>query len=194
MPGEEPGATLRDIGLLGGMQGAGVYGAGVHDAATDGPGFDGPGWPPSRRHRPRPARGRGAVLLAAAAIAVIVSLAGWVLASASGGAPPAPSAQRHPAARHSRPITAAAGLTVDVNADALTGQPVGAVVRQLRQLGLRVSVTSASSDQTPGTVLSVEPGGKVQAGTTVVVTVAAKPSDGSHHHDGGSGNGDGGGH
>jgi serine/threonine-protein kinase len=195
MPGEEPGATLRDIGLLGaGMQGAGEYGAGVYGAATDGAGFDGPGWPPSRRHRPRPARGRGAVLLAAAAIAVIVSLAGWVLASASGGAPPVPSAQRHPAARHSRPTTAAAGLTVDVNADALTGQPVGAVVRQLRQLGLRVSVTSSSSDQTPGTVLSVEPGGKVQVGTTVVVTIAAKPSDGSHHHDGGSGNGDGGGH
>jgi serine/threonine-protein kinase len=193
MPGEEPAATLRVVGLHGaGMQGDGVYGAGVYGPATYGAGVDGPGWPPSRRHRPRPARGRGAMLLAAAAIAVIVSLAGWVLASASGGAPPTPSAQRHPAARHSsRPTTAVAGRTVDVNADALTGQPVSTVVRQLRQLGLRVHVMSASSDQTPGTVLSVEPGGKVPVGTMVDVTAAAQPSDGgqSHHHHGGDGGG-----
>jgi serine/threonine-protein kinase len=193
MPGEEPAATLRVVGLHGaGMPGDGVYGAGAYDPATYGAGIDGPGWPPSRRHRPRPARGRGAMLLAAAAIAVIVSLAGWVLASASGGAPPTPSAQRHPAARHSsRPTTAVAGRTVDVNADALTGQPVSTVVRQLRQLGLRVHVMSASSDQTPGTVLSVEPGGKVPVGTMVDVTAAAQPSDGgqSHHHHGGDGGG-----
>jgi beta-lactam-binding protein with PASTA domain len=50
---------------------------------------------------------------------------------------------------------------------------------------------SASSDQTPGTVLSVEPGGKVPVGTMVDVTAAAQPSDGgqSHHHHGGDGGG-----
>jgi hypothetical protein len=69
---------------------------------------------------------------------------------------------------------------------------VSAVVRQLRQLGLHVRVVPVQSDSDPGTVLSVQPTGKVVVGTIVVVTVAAQPSDATkdhHHHDGGNGGG-----
>jgi hypothetical protein len=77
---------------------------------------------------------------------------------------------------------------VEVNGDALTGQPLDQVqpqLQHLRALGLRVTVVTQPSGQDPGTVLSVQPSGKVPVGTRVVVTVA------SHHHNDGSGNGDG---
>jgi serine/threonine-protein kinase len=132
----------------------------------------------------RPAHGlRALLLLAAAAVALIVGLTGWLLANGTSGAPPAP---RHPAAR-SGLTTAAAPRTVEVSQDTLTGQPVDAVVPQLRELGLRVAVVKQPSDQDPGTVLSVQPSGQVPVGTTVVVTVSAH-----HHGDGGGGQGGGG--
>ncbi len=144
---------------------------------------------------PRPARRRRAMTLlaAAAAVAIIVGLGGWMLAGGSG----APPAQRPPAARP-RPTTEAAGLTVDVNQGALIGQPVSAVVRQLRQLGLRVHVTWVPSHQDHGTVLSVQPGGQVRAGAMIFVTAVSRPSDSGHDHhhhggDGGHGGGGGGG-
>jgi hypothetical protein len=172
-PGETQleGATLRDVGL--------------HDAGTYG--LEPPG-PRGARHRDRrpPARGHTLLVLAAAAVAVIVGLTGWMLVSGASGAPPAP---HHPAAaRHSALPTTAAAPTVTVNAGALVGQPYKDVVRQLQQLGLKVTTTFVPSDQDHGTVLSVSPAGKVTKGTTVTVTVAAH-----HHHDGGDGNGNGGG-
>ena len=173
-PDEMSAPTLREVG----MPGAGMHGAGRH----------GPQWPPpGRGGAPRPARGsRTLMLAAAAAVALIVGLTGWMLVSAaSSGAPSAPrhAAQGHPA----RPRSVTAPAMVTVNADALTSQPYGEVVQQLRQLGLRVSLQWQPSDQDHGTVLSVQPSGKVPAGSTVVVTVAA------HHDHGGNGNGDGGG-
>lgn len=171
-PGEArlDGATLRDVGL--------------HDAWMYGP--ERPGRQGARRRDTRrPARGHALLVLAAAAVAVIVGLSGWLLVSgASSGAPPAP---RHPAAaRHPAP-SAAAASTVTVNSDALVGQPVNDVARQLRDLGLRVRLNFVPSNQDHGTVLSVSPSGKVPAGTTVVVTVASH----RHHDKGGDGNGGG---
>ena len=170
-PGETwlEGATLRDVGL----QGAGTHGAGMYGLEPPGPRGAG------HRGTRRPARGHALLALAAAAVAVIIGLTGWMLVSgASSGAPPAP---RHTAAPP-RP-TAAAPQMVDVNADALTNQPAKEVVRQLRELGLRVTVVYQHSEQDPGTVVSVAPSGQVPTGQTVVVTVA------SHHDHGGDGNG-----
>jgi len=171
-PGEPwlDGATLRDVGL----QGRGTYGPGMY-------GLESPGARGARRHGTRrPTRGgRALLLLAAAAVAVIVGLTGWMLVSGASGAPPEP---RHAAAPPQRPTTAAPQM-VDVNAGDLTNQPVDEVKRQLRELGLRVTVVYQHSDQDPGTVISVAPSGQVPAGQTVVVTVA------SHHDHGGDGNG-----
>jgi serine/threonine-protein kinase len=163
------GVTLHDVGLYD----AGMYG-------PERPGRRGA----RRRDTRRPARGHALLVLAAAAVAVIVGLTGWMLVSgASSAAPPAP---RHPAAaRH--PTTAVASM-VTVPAD-LGGQPFTDVVQQLRTLGLKVKLTWVPTDQEdPGTVLSVHPVGPVRRGTTVTVTVAAH-----HHHDNGDGNGHGGG-
>src|SRR5215469_8643408 len=170
-PGETwlEGATLRDVGL----QGAGTHGAGMY--GLEPPGLRGAGHRGTRRQ----ARGHALLVLAAAAVAVIVGLTGWMLVSGASGAPPAP---RHTAAPPPRP-TMAEPQMVDVNADALTNQPAKEVVRQLRGLGLRVTVVYQHSDQDPGTVVSVAPSGQVPTGQTVVVTVA------SHHDHGGDGNG-----
>jgi hypothetical protein len=173
---EVDGATLRDVGL----QGAGTQEAGTY-------GLEPPGPRGARRHGTRgQAGGHALLVLAAAAVAVIVGLTGWMLVSgASSGAPPAPRHQA--AARHAarpRPNTAAAP-TVTVPAHGLVGQPFTDVVRQLQQLGLRVNLQSVPSDQDHGTVLSVQPVGKVRPGTTVTVTVA----NDHHHHDGGDGGG-----
>ena len=168
-----------------GLQGAGTHGAGMY-------GLEPPG-PRGARHsdRRRPAGGRTLLVLAAAAVAVIVGLTGWMLVSGASGAPQAP---RHPAAaRHQTGPTTVAVPTVTVNAAALVNQEYADVVQQLQQLramGLRVRLVFTPSDQVKhGTVLSVRPAGKVPVGTTVTVTVAS-----NHHHDNGDGgNGNGGG-
>ncbi len=185
-------ATLRDVGLRDTeFRGDGIYGAATLGAGIHGGGAYGPERPlRGRRDMRQRRRGPGPLMLAAAtAVAVIVGLTGWLLVAGASNAPSAPRhppAQRHPA----RPPAVTAPRTVEVNGDALTGQPVDQVqpqLQQLRQLGLRVSVVTQPSDQDPGTVLSVQPSGKVPVGTTVVVTVA------KHHHNDGSGNGQGGG-
>jgi hypothetical protein len=160
-----------------------------------------PGPPRSARHRLGPrdrGRRRGRVIVLVAAAAAVVALAGWALAGLSGGTsargrPTAPSTAS--SAPHTQPATP----TVRVNADALIGQPVRAVMQRLRQLGLRVQVEFARTDsQPPGTVLSVQPGGQVAAGSSVTVT-AARPlhphgqDHGHGHGGGGGGGGDGGG-
>jgi eukaryotic-like serine/threonine-protein kinase len=175
-PGEPrlDGVTLRDVGL----EGAGTHRAGMY--GQEPPGHRGA----RRRAARRPARGYILLVLAAAAVAVIVGLTGWMLVSGASGAPPAP---RHPAAaRHPARPTTVAVPTVTVNAGALVGQPVDDVVRQLRDLGLKVKLTWVPNGQDHGTVLSVSPAGKVRVGATVTVTVAAHD-----HHDGGDGNGNG---
>ncbi len=130
--------------------------------------------PPSPGFPSRPGRRRPGNLMALAAsgAAVITGLVVWLAASSSGG--PASSPSHHPAAT-AHPATAA--RTVDVNQAALAGQPVGPVVRQLRQLGLRPEVRwVTTAQQPPGTVISVQPAGQLPPGSTVTVTAAQRPA------------------
>jgi hypothetical protein len=124
---------------------------------------------------------------------LIAGLGGLMLTGASG--PSAP--QRHPAVHRATtpPPQRSTAQAVQVNADALTGQPVAAVAQQLRQLGLQVHVQMVrTGQQPPGTVVSVQPGGQLPAGSSVTVTGAlpAGQDNGRHHDNGGGGNGQGG--
>lgn len=138
--------------------------------------------------RPRPGRMRPArsLVLAVAGVAVVAGLAGWLLAAAFGAGPqqaqpggPQPAAGPPSAGR-----TASGARSVEVNAGALAGQQARAVTRQLRHMGLRPRVVGAvRGSQPPGTVISVQPSGRVPAGSIVTVTAARPPP--------GQGNGDG---
>jgi hypothetical protein len=147
-----------------------------------------PGEPGPMALRPSGRRSRKGAALAVAAVAVVASLAVWVLANASGSA--GPQGQVPGSHASTKP-----GRSVTVDANTLVDQPVSAVVTHLRQLGLQVTVAwQPTHDQKPGRVLSVQPSGQVLAGSPVVVTAASRPH-GDHHdhgHDHGDGNGQGG--
>ena len=137
--------------------------------------------------------GRAVALAVALAVAGLV---GWLLVGTISATPPATP---HAAAR--TPGTQAA-RTVGVNATALAGQRVGAVGRRLRQLGLHPHVVWAiNGAQAPGTVISVQPSGRVPVGSAVTVTAALAPPGDRHRHghdhghggDQGGGDGQGGG-
>ena len=83
---------------------------------------------------------------------------------------------------------------VEVSSRSLAGQPVSAVRRQLQRLGLVVRLVWQPSSQDPGTVLSVQPSGRVPAGSVIAVTAASPlhPGGHGHGHGDGRGNGDGG--
>jgi hypothetical protein len=151
-----------------------------------------PGMAPARR-RPRRAgmrprrRGMGSgrgLALAVAGVVVVAGLAGWLLAGAFGAGPrPSQPGGSPPAAR-----TPGAVGTVEVNADALAGQQASVVSQRLRQMGLRPRVVgTVRGGQAPGTVISVQPSGRVPAGSTVTVTAALPPPG----HGNGNGNGQG---
>jgi beta-lactam-binding protein with PASTA domain len=74
---------------------------------------------------------------------------------------------------------------VDVSASSLAGQPVSVVRSQLQQLGLGVQVVWRPSDQDPGTVLSVQPSGRVRAGSVVAVIAAFQPDRAGYGNGGG---------
>jgi eukaryotic-like serine/threonine-protein kinase len=140
-------------------------------------------WPAQRAPVRRGLRRDRRVALAAGAVVIIAGLAGWLLAGGSGAAQP-------PRQQASRPRVSAsptAPSLAEVSQAGLVGQPVSAVRRQLRQVGLRVQVTwRFSGHQQPGTVISVQPTGRLSAGTTVVLTGALVPPG----HRGGRGGGD----
>jgi hypothetical protein len=126
------------------------------------------------------------VLAGVAAVAVAAGLIGWLLASALGGS----SAPSQAAAQ--QPPRTAAAEHVTVSKGALVGLPLENVRQQLRKDGLRVRAVGVPfGDQPPGTVISVDPHGRLRAGTIVTVRFAAPPR---HHGDHGQGNGDGQGH
>ena len=125
--------------------------------------------------------------VALAVALVVAGVTGWLLVGTIGATP---SATPHAARR--TPATQAA-RTVEVNADALTGQPVGAVGRQLRQLGLHPHVVWATNDtQAPGTVISIQPSGAVPVGSAIRVTAARAPPGHRHDHSHDHGHGHGG--
>jgi serine/threonine-protein kinase len=142
---------------------------------------------PSRvRARRRP--GRGAALAAGALIAAAilgVLLPGLLSHAGPGAHTGAPSAT-------ARPAVSVASM-VEVSSDSLTGQPADAVRRQLQQLGLVVRLAWQPSDQDPGTVLSVQPSGRVPAGSVITVTAASRLHPGGHGHGDGQGTSNGGG-
>jgi tRNA A-37 threonylcarbamoyl transferase component Bud32 len=148
-----------------------------------------PGPPPTRRRRARAGLpGRAAALAAAGVVAVV--LLGLLLAGAF--------RSKAPAAQAPKVGPSTVRTMVEVNGPSLTGQPVDTVRHQLRELGLVVRVLWQPSDQQEsGTVVSVQPSGRVAAGTQVVVTGALQPhghGDGNGHGNGGDGGGgDGGG-
>ena len=152
---------------------------------------------PPKRRLPDRTRPRRTVVLAVATAAATVVLAGWLLPGMVGSAP----ARQHvdtipsPPAATRTPAGPVAGM-VAVSQSALIGQPVTAVRRQLRQLGLQVRVAwRPAGQQPPGTVLSVQPAGQVPVGSIIMLTAALqRPAhhDGHNHghgKDGGSGNG-----
>jgi serine/threonine-protein kinase len=128
---------------------------------------------------------------AAVSVAVLALFALMVLPRPGGG--PAGSAGRHLAARPSPSVTRSqspaatrspAPDTVEVAADSLIGEPLGLVRDRLQVLGLTVRVHRHRSDQQTGTVLAVQPSGKVRPASTIVVTVAfmlAQSNDHDHH-------------
>jgi serine/threonine-protein kinase len=153
-------------------------------------------WPPAAppaRSAPGRQPGRARAGWVAGLAVVLVALAGWLLVSAvRGPASPASPAAAPPA---SPAVPTQGPPTVYVNAAALVGRPVGAVRQQLADRGLRTRVIrSVTGGQRPGTVVSVQPGGRVAEGSIITVAAAVAPS-GHHHHQGeGHGDGKGGGH
>jgi serine/threonine-protein kinase len=126
--------------------------------------------------------GRTAALAAGLFIAAVIGVA--ALASSLSHTP-----SRPPAA----PPSASAARTVNVSSAALAGQPADTVRRQLQQLGLRVQVRWQPSHQDPGTVLAVQPSGRVPVGSLVIITAADRLHHGDGHGNGnGQGDGDGG--
>ena len=129
---------------------------------------------------------RHPLLLAAAVVAVIAGLAGWLLA---GGAADTAAHQAAPTSSPGASAPApAAARTVEVNRAALIGLQFQAAEQQLRRLGLCVSVTLVPSrGQVPGTVVGVQPGGRLPVGSPVVLAVASPPA--RHHLRGDDGDG-----
>jgi serine/threonine-protein kinase len=145
------------------------------------------------RRRTRPGRG---VVLAVAGVVLVAGLVGWLLAGAFGaGLRPAPpggpqAAARTPGAAGRTP-TAPAGRMVEVNAGAMAGQQASVVSQRLREMGLRPRIVRAvRGGQAPGTVISVQPSGRVPAGSTVTVTAALPPPGQGNGNGNGQGNND----
>jgi eukaryotic-like serine/threonine-protein kinase len=120
--------------------------------------------------------------LAISAAMIAAGAARWKT-PVTGATRPHTVARPNPPASHPAPAIA-------VNAASLTGRPVGAVLAQLRRLGLRPGlVWVPSSAQPAGTVLQVQPAGTLPRGTTVTVTAASQPPQPSDRHGGGNSNG-----
>jgi serine/threonine-protein kinase len=135
--------------------------------------------------------GRARARWVAGLAVVLVALAGWLLVSAVRGSAPRPAAAppASPAVRTQRPPA------VNLNAAALVGRPVDAVRQQLADRGLRPRVIrSVTGGRRPGTVVSVQPGGRVAVGSVITVTTAAAPPGHRHHQGKGHKDGQGGDH
>jgi serine/threonine-protein kinase len=167
---------------------------------------------PQGRRPPRAGRPRKRWQVAAAAsvaVAVVAATALVALALTPRPAhPPAATGPTGPATQQpaspSEPVTQSpsrapstppAPAAVEVAAASLVGQPLDRVRQQLQMLGLNIRVHRHLSHQETGTVLDVQPNGKVRPASIIVVTVAfmlAHDNNPDHHHhhgDGGGGQG-----
>ncbi|HUY46761.1 MAG TPA: protein kinase [Streptosporangiaceae bacterium] len=159
-------------------------------------GVPGRGLPPRRGRQRRGSGWPGRRVGLAVAAALVVGLAGWLVAGVPGAVPPRPHlAGTSPPAPASRATSAGVPATrmVGVNGAALAGQPVGVVIQQLNRLDLRPRLADViTGQQPPGTVVSVQPSGQVPVGSIVTVITAVAPPGHQHGHGGGgNGNGDG---
>ena len=165
---------------------------------------------PPQADRPRRPRRRWQIAGAAlAAVAAVAATALVALALAPGPAhTPVATAPTSPATQQptapSEPVTQSpshapstppAPAAVEVMAASLVGEPLDQVRQQLQLLGLSIRVHRHLSHQETGTVLAVQPNGKVRPASIIVVTVAfmlARDNNPDHHHhhgDGGGGQG-----
>jgi len=150
------------------------------------------GWPPAGRQAAGRRPGRHG-WVAALAVAVLVALAGWLVAREAGGPARPPAAATSPRASPGPGTHGPAMVTV--NAAALLGRPAETVRQQLAGLGLRPRVVwVAAGRRPPGIAVSMQPSGRVAEGSIVTVTAAAAPADYRHHHGRGHEKGNGGGH
>lgn len=131
---------------------------------------------------PQPVAGRNGrnwrrtAALTAAGVAAAVLIGIFVAQASPGGGTPQASAGTHSSAPSTR--------TVRVNEAALLGRPEAVVLRTLRRAGLHPVVAhGAAEDARPGTVLNVQPAGRVSQGSFVRVTVATAPKHHPHKHD-----------
>jgi eukaryotic-like serine/threonine-protein kinase len=114
--------------------------------------------------------------LSAGAALAGVAVALTAVVALSGGSTASPEPAVRPAVTPStRPSTPAprSAVAVDVNAPSLIGQPVSAVVRQLRQQNVTPRVVwQPTTAQQPGRVTAILPGGQLTAGSIVTVVGA----------------------
>ena len=162
---------------------------------------------PPQARRPRRWQIAAAASVAAAVVAAtaLVALALTpkpvhtpVASGPTGPATQQPAAPSSPATQRPAPApsTSAAPAGVEVMAASLVGEQLGQVRQQLQLLGLSVRVHRHLSHRETGTVLAVQPNGKVRPASTIVVTVAfmhAQDNNPDHHHHHGDGGGGGGG-
>jgi eukaryotic-like serine/threonine-protein kinase len=144
---------------------------------------------------------RRRVVLAIAAASVVAGLVGWGVSAATGPSP-ARTPITPPAAVNSH-----SPATVTIEAGALNGQPVDAVVQQLSSLGLQTRIVwvqagdqsngynqTSAYDQSSGrgTVVSVSPTGPVSVGSVITIKAVPRHHGGDGQNSGGDGHGNGG--
>jgi len=158
-------------------------------------------WPRRRWQIAAAASVAAAVVAATALVALALTPKPVHTPVASGPTGPAtqqPAAPSSPTTQSPSPApsTPAAPAAVEVMAASLVGEQLGQVRQQLQLLGLSVRVHRHLSHRETGTVLAVQPNGKVRPASTIVVTVAfmhAQDNNPDHHHHHGDGGGGGGG-
>jgi eukaryotic-like serine/threonine-protein kinase len=145
------------------------------------------GRPPPIRTLAGAARHRMRWMLIAAGLAISAAI---IAAGVARWKTPVTGATRPHTMVHPNPAASHPAPAIAVNPASLTGRPVGAVLAELRQRGLRPGlVWVPTSAKPPGTVLQVRPAGALPRGATVTVSAAAQPGD---RHGGGHGRGNGG--
>jgi serine/threonine-protein kinase len=143
--------------------------------------------PPPIRTPAGAARHRMRWMLIAAGLAISAAI---IAAGAARWKTPVTGATRPHSIVRPNPPASHPAPAIAVNAASLTGRPVGAVLAELRRLGLRPGlVWVPTSAQPPGTVLLIHPAGTLPRGTAVTVSAAAQPAQPSDRHGGGHGRG-----